>query len=101
MKASDLEDLRLDPKHWYLLLFYFAPADPRIMVRKRYGIGWTLNFARPLAFPFLVGLIAAFYTGIDLLSRLDLSESAQWCALFGLIVLMVGICGWMARPRGA
>jgi len=99
MKATDLEALRLDPKHWHLLLFYFAPTDPRIMVKKRFGIGWTLNFARPLAIPFLAGLITAFYIGIDLLSRLDLSESAQWFVLFGLIVLTIGICSWVANPR--
>ena len=28
-------------------VFYYDPGDPRILVEKRLGIGWTLNFARP------------------------------------------------------
>lgn len=99
MKAADLDTLHADPKHWHLLFFYFSSADPRIVVKKRIGIGWTLNFARPMAVPFLVGLLAAFYAGIDLLSRFNLSESAQWFALFGIIVLLVSICSWLANRR--
>ena len=30
-------------------LFYVNPADPRLVVPKRSGLGWTFNFARPAA----------------------------------------------------
>jgi len=30
-------------------LFYVNAADPRLVVPKRSGLGWTFNFARPLA----------------------------------------------------
>lgn len=30
-------------------LFYVNPADPRVLVEKRLGVGLTLNFARPAA----------------------------------------------------
>lgn len=99
MRYTDLVALQADPKHWHLLFFYFAPADLRIVVKKRIGIGWTLNFARPLAIPFLIGLLAAIYASIDFLSRFNLPESVQWFALFGIIVLITGICSWMANPR--
>jgi len=47
---------------------YCNPEDPRLMVPKLVGIGWTLNFARPTAWlllallllPALVTLIVAF-----------------------------------------
>lgn len=48
-------------------LVYYAPADPALFVPKRFGIGQTLNFARPGAWlllgaivvvPFLLTLIA-------------------------------------------
>jgi uncharacterized membrane protein len=33
---------------WHGLL-YVNPADPRLVVPKRSGLGWTFNFARPVA----------------------------------------------------
>ncbi|HEY1334449.1 MAG TPA: DUF5808 domain-containing protein [Myxococcaceae bacterium] len=30
-------------------LFYVNPSDPRLVVPKRSGLGWTFNFARPVA----------------------------------------------------
>ncbi|MGD0038247.1 MAG: DUF5808 domain-containing protein [Bacteroidota bacterium] len=38
-----------EPKNWKLGIIYFNPDDPRSMVPKSAGIGWTLNFARPIA----------------------------------------------------
>lgn len=99
MDSAELNTLHTDPKHWHLLFFYFAPADPRIVVKKRFGIGWTLNFARPLAIPFFVGLLVTFYASLDWLSRFNLSESAQWYALFAIIFLLISACAWLANPR--
>jgi uncharacterized membrane protein len=36
-------------QHWKLGMFYFNPDDAALLVEKRIGIGYTLNFARPLA----------------------------------------------------
>lgn len=35
--------------YWKLGIFYFNPADSRIFLPKRTGLGWTLNFARPVS----------------------------------------------------
>lgn len=39
-------------------LIYYNPADAAVLVSKRLGVGWTLNFARPLAWIYLGGLVA-------------------------------------------
>lgn len=44
-----------DDQYWKGGLFYFNPEDPSIFVEKRFGVGWTLNFARPLGYLVLVG----------------------------------------------
>jgi uncharacterized membrane protein len=49
-------------------LIYYNPSDAAVLVPKRLGVGWTLNFARPLAWIYLsgvavfVGAIVAFAT---------------------------------------
>jgi uncharacterized membrane protein len=50
-------------------LVYYAPEDPRIWVPKRIGLGWTLNFARPLAWLFMA-LLLALPIGAVVASRL-------------------------------
>jgi len=34
---------------WRWGLVYYNPADATVLVRNRFGLGWTLNFARPQA----------------------------------------------------
>ena len=34
---------------WYSSLFYYNRKDPALMVPKRMGVGYTLNFGRPTA----------------------------------------------------
>ena len=60
MNRVELERLWRDPRNWHLRCIYFCPSDPRIVVPKRIRwLGCTLNFARPLAIPFLLFLLAA------------------------------------------
>jgi hypothetical protein len=48
-----------DPKNHKWGLIYCCKADPRAIVPKRFKwMGWTVNFARPSAFP-VVGLLLA------------------------------------------
>jgi hypothetical protein len=89
-----------NPGHWHLIFLYIAPEDPRIVVRKRLGImGWTLNFARPMAIPFLVALIAGSYGYIQILGRMKLTDPGKWAGVFLLLALIVSLCGWMSDPR--
>lgn len=48
-----------DDARWVLGMFYYNPSDPSTFIEKRTGIGYTLNFAKPLAWISMVGIIAA------------------------------------------
>lgn len=39
-----------DDRYWKGGLFYFNKEDPSLFVEKRFGIGWTINFARPMGY---------------------------------------------------
>jgi uncharacterized membrane protein len=42
---------------WYAGIFYYNPADAAVIVPKRFGWGWTFNFARPSAWMYLGGIL--------------------------------------------
>lgn len=46
-----------DDRFWKGGMVYYNPNDPKILVDKRFGVGWTLNFARPSVWVGLVVLI--------------------------------------------
>src|SRR5690606_14446097 len=39
-----------EDRYWIGGFLYFNRSDPSIFVEKRFGIGWTLNFANPLGY---------------------------------------------------
>lgn len=43
--------------HWKGGFFYVNRADPSLLVEKRFGLGFTLNFGNPKAIGILVGLL--------------------------------------------
>jgi uncharacterized membrane protein len=48
-----------DPENYKWGLFYFNPDDLRAIVPKRNKwMGWTLNFAQPLSWVILLGIVA-------------------------------------------
>ncbi|RDW20886.1 hypothetical protein CWR48_04470 [Oceanobacillus arenosus] len=57
---------RDDDKYWKLGQFYFNKDDPAFMLEKRFGVGWTINYARPLAWIILLAIIG-LAIGIPLL----------------------------------
>jgi len=47
-----------EPSHWKFGLFYYNKEDKRIFPPKRFGFGWTINFANPISiFAFLLILM--------------------------------------------
>ncbi len=49
---------RTDDRYWLGGLLYFNRTDPSFLVERRFGVGYSLNFAHPLAWG-LIALIAA------------------------------------------
>ncbi|GAB3962348.1 DUF5808 domain-containing protein [Plantactinospora veratri] len=54
-----------DDRYWRLAgLCYVNRDDPAILVQKRIGIGWTLNFGNPRSLLLLTAVLAALLAGI-------------------------------------
>lgn len=49
---------RTPDRCWKWGLFYFNPDDPAVFVERRFGVGYALNMARPLAIMVIVAIIA-------------------------------------------
>ncbi|PKR83366.1 DUF1648 domain-containing protein [Heyndrickxia camelliae] len=61
--VSDIDE---DEEYWKGGLFYFNKNDPSIFVEKRFGVGWTINFAHPMGYliifgPILLILVITFF----------------------------------------
>ena len=46
-----------DDAHWRLGIFYADADDPAVIVPKRFGIGWTLNWARQASWGIVAGFV--------------------------------------------
>ena len=59
-----------DPDKWKYGIFYYNKEDKRVFPPKRYGIGWTVNFANPLSIFFCVAIIVVVIVFFNFLSHL-------------------------------
>lgn len=50
-----------DDRYWKLGAIYFNPQDPTLFVEKRTGIGWTMNFANPISWLTLLGILVVIF----------------------------------------
>lgn len=58
MRKDEIERLWNDPANWATGVYRCA-ADPRVVVPKRTkAMGWTINFAHPMAWPVIVLSVA-------------------------------------------
>ena len=56
---ANIED---DRSLWVLGMFYYNPADKRLMPPKRHKwMGWTINFANPYSILLGIGIITALF----------------------------------------
>jgi uncharacterized membrane protein len=49
---------RDDDRYWRGGLFYINREDPALMVPRRFGLGWTLNFGNPTTAMLAAGVVA-------------------------------------------
>jgi len=57
---------RDDDKYWWGGLLYVNRDDPALMVPRRFGLGWALNFGNPRAAMLLAGVLALIGVAITL-----------------------------------
>lgn len=56
-----------DDEHWKLGIFYYNPDDASLFLPERFGVGWTVNLARPAVWAIIAGfavLMAVFLAAI-------------------------------------
>lgn len=88
-----------DPGNWKLGFIYFCREDRRLMVPKRIrALGWTLNFARPLAVPFLGYLIALVLGMVELAGSFGAGGDRPFAIR---LLLVLGVAALCYRLRGA
>jgi uncharacterized membrane protein len=57
---------RDDDKHWRGGMFYVNRDDSALMVPRRFGVGWTLNFGNPRTAMLFAAIVALFALVITL-----------------------------------
>lgn len=60
---------RTEDRFWKLGVFYFNRDDPSVMVERRFGLGYTMNFARPVAWLVLLLILVPISIGLGHLIR--------------------------------
>ncbi len=87
-------------ENWKLGFIYFCPTDPRVIVPKGLRLGWTLNFARPLAFPALAGMVAFLLGPFYLCGLLNADlHGYDWLLFVVLVVALSVFCTRAASTR--
>jgi len=95
------EDPYQNPDCWHAFFFYSNRKDPRLIVPKRFRkLGWTMNFARPMAIPLLLIIIGVVLAPIKIISLLGIGSKQNYVitVLFEIIALSV-FCSWMSNPK--
>jgi uncharacterized membrane protein len=60
LTQDELDEMRKDPSNYKLGLFYYNANDPRVILPKPVKwMGWTLNFAKPMSYVWIVGVLIA------------------------------------------
>ena len=93
MTHADLASFHSDPANWKLGIFYFCRRDPRILVPKRIlGLGWTLNFGRPMAVPFFLFIIALIPCAAALARSLGAGSETRFVIKLLIVVGIIAFC---------
>ena len=96
MTRKELDEIWASPNNWGLL--YRCVKDPRVIVpRRRPWMGWTINFAHPLASAVLLVMVAiAVGPGLLLLGLSIISAPFFLLTLGVSIGTVMGLSHWEA-----
>lgn len=95
-----LEALWKSPQSWKWGVYY-CKNDPRVIVPKRLKwMGWTINFARPSAWPTLLAMLLFLAIPIFWLSANGLVNTPFWFAIVvAEVFALCLICWFMASKK--
>lgn len=97
--ALGLNRFTRDPDNWRFFFIYFCRYDPRMIVLGRMGtLGWTINFARPLAVLLLAGLCAVAWAIFEILQQSHASLPTLWIVSLLIAIGLVVICHKLSNP---
>jgi Family of unknown function (DUF5808) len=101
MTREELDRVWANPSNWSIV--YRCPSDPRVIVpRRRRWMGWTVNFAHPLAWPVVLGCVAIVIAPVLTLLRFGIySGPLLVTAQLAAVAIVVGIAHWEASRRRA
>jgi hypothetical protein len=100
MSTSSFDRHYFDANNWKLGFIYFCRADQRIFVPKRFrGLGWTLNFARPMALPFLGFILAGVYGMLELSRSFGADGDARFAIKLLMALGLIALCYRLSIPR--
>lgn len=96
---DEAEALRHDPGNWHLLVLYACREDPRVVVRHRWLIGWSWNFANPWTIPAMIAAVLAVLGPSLFLAQRGTVGAAMATAVV-IIIPIVLLAHWNASgPR--
>lgn len=101
MKPSQLDALRGEPAHWTTAGFYRCSEDPRLVVHKRYGGGWTINVAHRRAWFVLIAVVGVAVAPLVAKAVLG-SRAPGWlfvATVLTPIFVTVLAAAWLGRSR--
>ncbi|MEI9959985.1 MAG: DUF5808 domain-containing protein [Limisphaerales bacterium] len=95
-----LKQLWSNSANWQLGCIYYCHADPRVIVPKKWGIGWTMNFARASAVPVLVLVTVFIGAPLAVLARFGyVGTWAWWATIASAVVIVSIVCWYLASPN--
>ncbi len=56
-EQDELDRMRNNPDNYKWGFFYSNPKDPRCLVPRKTGIGWSPNFANPYSYLIIISII--------------------------------------------
>ncbi len=99
MPQDEFDALWSSPTNWTRLGFYRCADDPRLMVPKRVGIGYTINVAHRRSWWVLVALLGVAVAPILVNLALGLRATGRlllWTLLTPLAVVVMALV-WLSR----
>ena len=97
MTREEIEACRNDPGNLKWGLIYYCKADPRaIVLRRPKWMGWTVNFERPSAIPWVGLLLAIVAVPVRIVTAEGAATSIVLVTGGAALAVMCLLCAWLS-----